>query len=248
MTCAVECRSWHRASRSRCKRATRKSPKSCGLFGDRRIAGNDDAAIRRIATSNARPRTARASNTLPPVPNFGRACHPRCSARAPQPDRRRQVDSPATTILPSGWIATARARSCAKPPAMSVVTLPSLPKVVSTVPSALKRASTKSMKRPPTMTILPSGCSAMPDSSRRSSASVALPCVAERLVEAARRRLRLGSIVVEDRQRRVPPARRAPRTRADRSASAVSDLSVSATSSSLSGTSSTRGSSSPAPK
>ena len=60
---------------------------------------------------------------------------------------------------------------------MSVVTLPSMPKLRSMLPSALKRARMKSAKVPPTMTILPSACSAMPERSPPKRSSVALPAV-----------------------------------------------------------------------
>ena len=60
---------------------------------------------------------------------------------------------------------------------MSVVTLPSMPKLRSMLPSALKRARMKSVKVPPTMTILPSACSAMPERSPPKRSSVALPAM-----------------------------------------------------------------------
>ena len=60
---------------------------------------------------------------------------------------------------------------------MSVVTLPSTPKLRSMLPSALKRARMKSTNVPPTMTILPSACSAMPERSPPKRSSVALPAL-----------------------------------------------------------------------
>ena len=60
---------------------------------------------------------------------------------------------------------------------MSVVTLPSTPKPRSMLPSALKRAMMKSTNVPPTMTILPSACSAMPERSPPKPSSVALPAM-----------------------------------------------------------------------
>ena len=76
---------------------------------------------------------------------------------------------PATTILPSGWIATATAWFVPVP--KSVSTEPLLPKWVSTVPSALNRVRAKSVSKAPlgakteavpATTILPSGPIASP--------------------------------------------------------------------------------------
>src|SRR5262245_16155636 len=69
---------------------------------------------------------------------------------------------PATTILPSGWIATFLAKSEYAP--RDVVTMPSPPNIGSRDPSGLYRATAKSDFVPllldPTTTILPSACKA----------------------------------------------------------------------------------------
>ncbi len=53
---------------------------------------------------------------------------------------------PTATILPSAW--RARPRASSEPPAKSVVTLPPVPKPVSSEPSVLYRARAKSSPAP----------------------------------------------------------------------------------------------------
>ena len=72
---------------------------------------------------------------------------------------------PATTIFPSSRTATSCARSRLVPGPTAVVSFPAVPKLVSSVPSALKRASATSnppvaVTASPAATILPSRSSA----------------------------------------------------------------------------------------
>ena len=102
-----------------------------------RGAGDDDPAVRAgsRARGRRRLRVPRSVVTMPSVPKLvvERAVGVVADEREVAVDAVAASANPATTILPSGWTATALAWS--PPPRMSVLTIPPLPKPGSGVPS-----------------------------------------------------------------------------------------------------------------
>src|SRR5262244_2014340 len=149
----------------------------------------------RVAVPVLRTVTARSLNepwaTLPKESDAGAVSMSGVESTAP-PTYRASANSarpltvapPATTIFPSGCTATEDGTSLA--PAKSVVTLPLVPKLVSSVPLLLKRARATLLKPPtrvrPTTTIFPSDCRATADGSEGTSSAPAKSVVTLPLV------------------------------------------------------------------